>query len=330
MCFFSVLIPAYNVEKYIEECLDSVINQSFSKENVEIIVANDGSTDATLNICKKYEELYPNIRVYDKINEGLVVTRRFLIDKAKGRYLLFLDADDKWEKNLLTDVYEGISTYEYPDIISFGFNMWENNKIKPYYTTDKETICINLKTDFSGWKRIFGTDTYNSIWGKAIKRDILKKSELPDSLKSIKRGEDKLLTISCLERSDNWLILKENLYDYRIDNVSMTRSFNAQYFDEILLVDKIVYKKIQEYFRDTGDFIEWANNTLSKYYDYIIELNKSNLQLNEKKKYREYYRKNDIIERAISISLKSNQFRCKVKAFLIKYKMYRIISLYYR
>ena len=89
----SIILPVYNVEDYLEECLDSLINQDY--QNYEIIAVNDGSKDNSLKILKKYEKKYPQLlKVYDKENGGLSSARNYGIDKSKGEYLFFVDSDD--------------------------------------------------------------------------------------------------------------------------------------------------------------------------------------------------------------------------------------------
>lgn len=93
MVKFSLIIPVYNVCDYLEECLDSVVNQMY--DNYEVIVVNDGSTDDSLKIAKRYEKKYPKlIKVYDKKNGGLSDARNYGIKKASGEYLFFIDSDD--------------------------------------------------------------------------------------------------------------------------------------------------------------------------------------------------------------------------------------------
>ena len=91
----SVIIPVYNVEKYLERCLDSVINQSFT--DIEIICVNDGSTDNSLEILKYYEQMDDRVIVIDKENQGLSETRNLGINISNGKYITFIDSDD-WIK----------------------------------------------------------------------------------------------------------------------------------------------------------------------------------------------------------------------------------------
>ena len=98
----SIIVPIYNAEKYISKCLDSIINQT--KKELEIILINDGSTDRTEEIIKKYQD--KRIRYFKNKNQGIGKTRNFGIDKAKGKYLLFLDSDDFLVENACELLYK--------------------------------------------------------------------------------------------------------------------------------------------------------------------------------------------------------------------------------
>lgn len=116
----SVAIPAYNVEKYIESCLTSVVRQDLPSSDYEILVVNDGSTDSTLSKIVDFAKKYRNIVVLDKKNEGLSATRNLCIDKACGEYLLFLDSDDTIVENCLATIYSQMKE-EKLDILEFDF-----------------------------------------------------------------------------------------------------------------------------------------------------------------------------------------------------------------
>ena len=107
----SVIIPVYNAEKLIVRCLDSVLNQTY-RQDIEIIAIDDGSTDNSLKILESYSD---KIRIYRQVNQGPASARNKGIEKAKGKYLAFLDADDYWEENFLI---ETISFIEKNDVIA--------------------------------------------------------------------------------------------------------------------------------------------------------------------------------------------------------------------
>ena len=101
--FFSVLIPVYNVEPYLRECLDSVLSQGWEK--LELILVDDGSTDQSGAICDEYAKNDPRIQVVHKPNGGLMSARRAALERARGDYFLFADSDDR----LLPGVFETLS-----------------------------------------------------------------------------------------------------------------------------------------------------------------------------------------------------------------------------
>lgn len=334
MILFSVLIPAYNVEKYLSECLYSVLFQSGIKKKdfqamVEILVADDGSTDCTGDICDRFGNRYNNIHVFHKKNEGLSLTREFLVSHAHGKYVIFMDADDKWEPNLLERMFFFIHKYNDPDMISFELNVWKNGKkISCHYIEDQERY-VDL-TESIGWEKILCSDNFNSLCTKVIKRNILEKSKIANYLIHVKRGEDKLLTIACMEHAKNWLWISEPFYNYRIDDASMTRSFQPEYFDEILQVEKHIYEKMNEHCLQERNYCDWANSLLLKWNDYVLALENSSLSKYEIQKYRKKYREDVLLKKALYYGRKNVHLKCRLRAWLLTLKAYKILNLYYR
>lgn len=132
--FLSIIIPVYNAEKYIHECLQSCINQNIDCKDYEIICINDGSTDSSLKILQSYAINHENITVIDKENSGVSATRNVGISVAKGDYVWFVDSDDFIEKNCLKRLYE-IATDKY-DVISFvAYSFGESFSAEEYAAT---------------------------------------------------------------------------------------------------------------------------------------------------------------------------------------------------
>ena len=160
----SIIVPFYNVEKYIEKCLETLVHQTL--EDIEIILVNDGSTDKTEEIAKKYQAQYPQkIRYLEKENGGLSDARNYAIPYAKGEYIAFLDSDDYAEKNMYQEMYE-IAKKENSDMVECNF-IWEY--------PDKTRIDIgaiyNNKHEMIEKIRVVA-------WNKLIKREILEKSKV--------------------------------------------------------------------------------------------------------------------------------------------------------
>ena len=95
----SVIVPVYNVEDYLKRCLDSLISQTIDKKEMEVILIDDGSTDNSPALCDEYAQKYDYIKVFHVENKGVSNARNFGIDKAQGKYIMYLDSDDYLSKN---------------------------------------------------------------------------------------------------------------------------------------------------------------------------------------------------------------------------------------
>lgn len=124
---YSIIVPAYNTEKYIDKCLKSIFSNTY--KNFEVIIVNDGSTDKTEDIINKYIKKYDNIIYIKQKNMGLSLARNNGVKKATGDYLLFIDSDDYVEKNLLENINKNIDDL---DVLRYQLNIVFNNKIIPY------------------------------------------------------------------------------------------------------------------------------------------------------------------------------------------------------
>lgn len=124
---YSIIVPAYNTEKYIDKCLKSIFSNTY--KNFEVIIVNDGSTDKTEDIINKYIKKYDNIIYIKQKNMGLSLARNNGVKKATGDYLLFIDSDDYVEKNLLENINKNIDDL---DVLRYQLNIVFNDKIIPY------------------------------------------------------------------------------------------------------------------------------------------------------------------------------------------------------
>ena len=121
----SIIVPVYNVEDYIERCLYSLVNQTY--KNIEIIVINDGSTDKSLEIAKKFCEKDSRIKIYTKKNGGLSAARNFGLKKITGDYVMFVDSDDWLELKALKQLSKYMNDY---DILCFNYIIENNNNVE--------------------------------------------------------------------------------------------------------------------------------------------------------------------------------------------------------
>ena len=157
----SVIVPFYNVEKYIEKCLSSLINQTL--EEIEIILVNDGSQDDSEKIVKQFQEKYPNkVKYYEKPNGGLGDARNFGINYATGEYIAFLDSDDYIEPTMYEEMYEK-AKQENADMVECDF-WWEypdkkREDIGTTYSNQKEML---YKARVVAWNKLTKTEIYKN------------------------------------------------------------------------------------------------------------------------------------------------------------------------
>lgn len=161
---FSIVIPVYNVEKYLKRTLDSVFNQTY--QDFEVIVVNDGCTDKSMNIAKKYK-----VKIIDNQRVGVSEARNIGAKQASGEYLLFLDSDDYWDKELLEKINKSLDNK--PDLVRFQVRT----------VTDKNEITDYNEDEFTG---LTGVEAFNkivnfhfieSIWCYAIKKEFYEKEK---------------------------------------------------------------------------------------------------------------------------------------------------------
>ena len=129
--FFTIGIPVYNTEKWIGECLDSILSQDFT--DFEVICVDDGSIDNSLEIINAYAQKDSRIKFVSRKNGGSATARNAVIFNAKGRYVFFIDSDDTMNKNVLTLAYSCITANNYPDLLETGITVKRFEKITEYH-----------------------------------------------------------------------------------------------------------------------------------------------------------------------------------------------------
>lgn len=327
MCKYSILIPAYNAESYIEEAVNSILGQSF--ENFEIIILDDGSTDATYEVCKKIQNTDIRIKLFKQTNQGALISRIHLSQMAIGKYLIYIDADDTWEEHALITIEKYINSYR-PDLLIFSYNLWnnlQNTKKRGEKSIDSPTLYKEEGlTEI--WEKLLCTEEINSMCTKVISKSILQSSW---DVSSISHGEDKLQLIQILEHCKSVLYIPEELYNYRIDNASITRTFNKYYFRDVLVVREIVWEMLKKKRLLTEKNIKQVGCTfLELYIGYLVALHKSELSETEKKELINEFTHTKIFV-LIMKHMSSLQFSGwhKIMLFMVKHMYYRTIYFLY-
>lgn len=230
----SIIIPIYNAEKYIEDTLKAVVEQTIFTD-LEVILINDGSTDNTCDICAEFAEKYANIILINQDNTGVSVARNTGLKYATSNYITFLDADDYIEKKLYEKELELIETYkadvacvDFVKVHSDGKTVkYRNNFIAEW----KESYSI-LTNFFSG---VIGNQVVDKIFSKRVLEDI-------EFYNKYKIGEDMLFVYEALKKA-RAVVMDTNICGYHYvvrDNSAMTGDFDAKYFDPVKVSQKMV------------------------------------------------------------------------------------------
>ena len=246
----SVIIIAYNVDKYIEKCINSVINQTLNE--LEIIIVNDGSTDSTLDKINNAKINDNRFIVINQSNAGVMEARKSGLNIAKGEYILFIDGDDWIEKECIEKLYLQTQNEKY-DILLFNAFSVENN-IKKVMQTFNSTITDKIKSQ--PLKYLLLGEVLPTIWSKFIRRDFINSNiKLPSN---ISYAEDLATVASLFMENPKIGFLNESLYNYYYRDSSISRKMS----DKVLDIDKAI------------DFIEKRLNEKELYNRYKLEYEK--------------------------------------------------------
>lgn len=229
---FSVIIPVYNVEDYLEETILSVVNQTMDfEQNIQLILINDGSKDNSYIVCEKYKNLYPNNVVYvEKENGGVSSARNAGIDYVEGRYVNFLDSDDKWDLDAFEKVYEYFDSIDSEvDVVSCRIRRFDAKST--YHATDFKYLDGDRIVDLKAPEEEFYVQL--SASNVFIKADAIKDFRFTYE---VKYGEDSLFINHIILEKMKYGIMSDVIYYYRIrqnaTSAVQTQTLNKSFYFE--------------------------------------------------------------------------------------------------
>lgn len=217
----SIIIPVYNVERYLTDCINSIVNQRF--DNLEIIIINDGSTDKSINIINKLKKIYKYIKVVDQANHGLSYSRNIGIDNAKGEYIIFLDGDDYIKDSCIRECYDKCLKNNL-DILAYNYVMLIESTKK--FEIDYEPYGINNDLVYTG------EDLFNTLIEKDIEKGyavvyMYNRNFLINNNIKFYNGilyEDGLFICEAMLKAKRTMYTAKDYYVYRIRDGSITNS----------------------------------------------------------------------------------------------------------
>lgn len=236
----SIIVPIYNAEKYIKKCLDSLINQT--KKELEFILVNDGSTDNTEHIIKKYKD--KRIKYYKNENQGIGKARNFGIEKANGRYIMFIDSDDYIDKNMTKLMFDKAFSNNLDMVICDYYNVIDGEvheeklaNFKP--TTLKESPNLIFDINLSPWNKLY-------------KRSLINENNI-NFVENLKY-EDAPFVCQALDKAKKIGKVNKCLNYYVMHSSSETTIRDKKVFDILKIVDIIrTYFKDEDYIKESLD-----------------------------------------------------------------------------
>jgi glycosyltransferase EpsH len=246
----SIIIPVYNVEKYLHQCLESVVKQSYT--NLEIIIVNDGSSDKSHFIIDDFASRDFRIKIIKQQNRGISAARNSGIQASSGELIMFIDSDDWVEEEIVEKLFSEIEDY---DLVVCSYNRSYNTKSKPRVfdiegrSEGKEfqrRLIGLLKEELKDPSQL---DSFVTVWGKLYKAKFIKENQLSFiSTREIGTCEDLIFNFQYLESLKEIFIINQPLYNYRKNNdSSFTSNYKANLFflwkNLFNQLEKLIYRK---------------------------------------------------------------------------------------
>ena len=249
----SIIIPVYNSAKYLQECLDSVLNQSY--DNIEIICINDGSTDNSESILFENQKINNKIKIISKVNTGVSDSRNKGLDVSTGEYIMFLDSDDYLEKHYVEKLLS-IMIKTDCELVITGYTQVKNNMLKKNSSFDfsQDFYDITFPKEI---RKFFTTYEFNPCWKQLIKKSLLLNNNIKfDS--SLQFGEDMLFSYNCYNQSRKTTYLMDYGYYYRDCESSAMHNKNYSKWikyinDNLYIFDEIKKQTNKLYYDDICD-----------------------------------------------------------------------------
>ncbi|MGE8204713.1 glycosyltransferase family 2 protein [Heyndrickxia sp. NPDC080065] len=286
----TIIVPVYNIEKYLKTCIESIINQTYTQ--IEIILVNDGSTDSSLEICKQY--IYDNrVTIIDKKNEGLSSARQAGIDKANGEYICMVDSDDYIEKDFVEKMYSKIHNDD-SDICACASRFFSDKFSRVFgYSESYSKIKITKHDIETKYFELLGRYYMSDSWNKIYKTSFIRNSNVRFSLERKYNGTDLSFNHRLLLHLPQISVVNEPLYNHQILENSRVRRKNKELQKGFMIIMTQIINEVEKL-----NYTDLINNQLSCLYVKFLreasqDIFNSGLPSKElNSKYKEFYNLN--------------------------------------
>lgn len=282
----SIILPIYNVEEYIAECLDSIINQTY--RNLEIILVDDGSPDGSGKICDEYQQKDDRIVVVHKKNEGVSAARNTGLELATGEYITFADPDDWLESDMIEKMVEVLGRRQ-ADISFCRFHTEIMPEDKQYLYQAIEQACGDGNDALCQMVKSFAYGTM--VWNKLFKRNtIFFDNTYIKFCEDLKCGEDEVWLIEVVQNAKKVAYLKDELYYWRVRENS---AYRDDVITDIKITDIVAQERALELIKDKESeaYVRILERLNEKSYHYRVKayINKQDNYVMELTMFREKY-----------------------------------------
>ena len=325
---FSVIVPIYKVEKYLNKCIESILNQSY--KNFELILVDDGSPDNCPQICDNFAKEDKRIVVIHKKNEGLVAARNTGLKYANGDYICYVDGDDWINENLLECACnKAINKYN-PDMVIYNAVKVFEDKIEDIPKGLEEGIYYKKELQ----KKVYPYMMYDNrkdfctglifpvAWNKIYKSELIKNHYCKDT--RIRMGEDNAFVFECIYYSNSIFFCDDKLYYYnQLNSGSMTNSYDDKRFEN----NKILIDYIESNLKDKSDILNIQINAFKVYWLIMAIFHeiKCNRPFFESIKYiKKSMKENKTLD---NISITNVPLKAKIFVILLKCRLYSLTLL---
>ncbi len=299
MCKISVIMPVYNSEQYLRGAIDSVLTQSF--EEFELLLVDDGSSDNSGKICDEYARENKKVKVYHNENQGICATRNFAMEKAKGKYLVFIDNDDNLIQGMLEENYK-LAEKNKADIVKFSCvidESYKNGFVEKRGNYFSKTFTFTDEESPKYFEILLKEKYFSYIWNGMYRKGFLEENNLKFNT-DIKCGyEDRILNYEIFFRAKKTVINKNPGYYYfqRYEH-STFKKFNENQLYSCLLSGEREYEIYKRYSSNKEFKCKWEDRAIEYLLELLFTFDKAqcNLSLQEKKDYLNKWRNNIIFK----------------------------------
>ena len=330
MDLVSIIVPVYNVERYLEECVQSLVKQTYS--DIEIILVDDGSKDSSGKMCDQFEKEDSRIKVIHKENAGLGFARNSGLDVAKGKYVTFIDSDDVADENLIENLIKGIHENKADTCIGGFKRITENGKIVFQERYNKK-IYAGSDVYQELFARMLGSDADKhdairmSVWNVLYSMEIIKAKTIRFPSERVLISEDIIWDSEYYRYSKITAVIESTAYKYRITPGSLTQKYKPDKFEMICNLYNVLCEQVE-------DNLNMKTRLQRQFFVNLrdcIHQEKQSISKSSKKTYRDKIEKiiNNTTVEQISGEYPINKIQLKPRVFilLVKYKLTSLIMI---